>query len=53
MGEDAFKAGVRNYIKQHAYQNAVSDDLWRRDAAARPRTSMGWPTTSSSSRACR
>jgi len=28
VGEDAFKAGVRSYIKQHAYKNAVSDDLW-------------------------
>ncbi|OHB31740.1 MAG: hypothetical protein A2790_02695 [Phenylobacterium sp. RIFCSPHIGHO2_01_FULL_69_31] len=29
VGEDAFKAGVRNYIRDHAYRNAVSDDLWR------------------------
>jgi aminopeptidase N len=28
-GEDAFRAGVRNYIKGHAYGNTVSDDLWR------------------------
>ncbi|MBU1377548.1 MAG: M1 family metallopeptidase [Alphaproteobacteria bacterium] len=28
VGEDAFKAGVRSYIKQHAYKNAVSGDLW-------------------------
>jgi len=28
VGEDAFRDGVRRYIKKHAYQNAVSDDLW-------------------------
>jgi aminopeptidase N len=28
VGEDAFRAGVRNYIKAHAYGNTVSDDLW-------------------------
>ena len=28
VGEDAFRDGVRRYIKQHAYRNAVSDDLW-------------------------
>lgn len=28
VGDDAFKAGVRNYIRDHAYRNAVSDDLW-------------------------
>ena len=29
VGEDAFRDGVRRYIDKHAYQNAVSDDLWR------------------------
>ncbi|TAJ74869.1 MAG: M1 family peptidase [Phenylobacterium sp.] len=29
VGEDAFRTGVRNYIRDHAYQNAVSDDLWK------------------------
>ena len=29
MGSDAFRAGVRNYIKAHAYGNTVTDDLWR------------------------
>jgi len=29
VGEDAFRAGVRGYIGQHAYQNAVSDELWQ------------------------
>jgi len=28
-GEDAFRAGVRNYMAAHAYSNTVSDDLWR------------------------
>jgi aminopeptidase N len=28
VGEDAFRAGVRTYIKKHAYGNAVTDDLW-------------------------
>ena len=28
-GPDAFRAGVRNYIKAHAYGNTVTDDLWR------------------------
>lgn len=36
VGEDAFQAGVRSYIKQHAYGNAVSDDLWRALHAAAP-----------------
>jgi aminopeptidase N len=29
LGEDAFRAGVRRYIKAHAYGNTVTDDLWR------------------------
>lgn len=29
VGEDAFRNGVRGYIQKHAYQNAVSDDLWQ------------------------
>ncbi len=29
VGADAFRAGVRTYIKRHAYANTVSDDLWR------------------------
>ncbi len=28
-GADQFRAGVRNYIKAHAYGNTVTDDLWR------------------------
>ncbi|HEX2668966.1 MAG TPA: M1 family metallopeptidase [Gammaproteobacteria bacterium] len=29
VGEDAFRQGVRAYIKAHAYGNTVTDDLWR------------------------
>jgi aminopeptidase N len=29
VGADAFRGGVRNYIKAHAYGNTVTDDLWR------------------------
>lgn len=29
LGEDTFRAGVRRYIKAHAYGNTVTDDLWR------------------------
>jgi len=29
VGADAFRDGVRRYIKAHAYANTVSDDLWR------------------------
>ena len=28
-GEDAFRAGVRRYMREHAYGNTVSDDFWR------------------------
>jgi aminopeptidase N len=28
MGEDAFRDGMRRYMKRHAYGNAVTDDLW-------------------------
>ncbi len=36
LGADAFRAGVRAYIKAHAYGNTVTDDLWRElDKAAK------------------
>ena len=28
LGEDAFRAGVRRYMRDHAYSNTVTDDLW-------------------------
>lgn len=28
VGEDAWREGVRAYMKKHAYGNTVSDDLW-------------------------
>ena len=29
VGEDTFRAGIRAYMKDHAYGNTVTDDLWR------------------------
>ena len=37
VGEDAFRAGVRNYIAHHAYGNTVTDDLWREVDAVSPK----------------
>ena len=34
VGPDAWRAGVRRYIRGHAYGNTVSDDLWREIEAA-------------------
>ncbi len=28
IGSDAWRSGVRNYIKAHAYSNTATDDLW-------------------------
>ncbi|MBI1200793.1 MAG: M1 family peptidase [Phenylobacterium sp.] len=36
VGEDAFRDGVRAYIKAHAYGNTVSADLWAALDAASP-----------------
>jgi len=36
IGPDAWRGGVRRYIKAHAYGNAVSDDLWRSMESAAP-----------------
>jgi aminopeptidase N len=36
VGSDAWRDGVRRYIKAHAYGNTVSDDLWREVEAAAP-----------------
>ncbi|HTT97234.1 MAG TPA: M1 family metallopeptidase [Rhizomicrobium sp.] len=37
VGADVFRAGVRNYIKAHAYGNTVTDDLWRELDKTSPR----------------
>lgn len=34
VGADAWRTGVRSYMKKHAYGNTVSDDLWREIQAA-------------------
>lgn len=34
LGEDAFREGVRAYMKQHAYASTVTEDLWRALQAA-------------------
>jgi aminopeptidase N len=34
VGADAWRKGVRNYMKVHAYGNTVSNDLWRQVEAA-------------------
>lgn len=42
VGEDAWRQGVRAYMRQHAYGNTVSDDLWRQieRAAGKPVTGI-------------
>jgi aminopeptidase N len=34
VGENAWREGVRSYMKKHAYGNTASDDLWRAVEAA-------------------
>ncbi|WP_240099126.1 M1 family metallopeptidase [Thermomonas flagellata] len=36
VGADAWQAGVRRYLRAHAYGNAVTDDLWRAVDAQAP-----------------
>jgi aminopeptidase N len=38
LGEEAFRAGVRAYMREHAYGNATTADLWRalRGASGKP-----------------
>jgi aminopeptidase N len=40
VGEDAWRAGVRRYMRDHAYGNTTTDDLWAEmdQGAARPIT---------------
>jgi aminopeptidase N len=42
VGAEAWRNGVRAYMRQHAYNNTVSDDLWRKieRAAGKPVTSI-------------
>ncbi len=42
VGEDAWREGVRSYMKKHAYANTVSDDLWQavETAAKQPVTAI-------------
>ncbi|WP_229507659.1 M1 family metallopeptidase [Massilia sp. Dwa41.01b] len=42
VGEDAWRRGVRAYMREHAYGNTASNDLWRQieRAAARPVTQI-------------
>jgi aminopeptidase N len=42
VGEDAWRRGVRSYLREHAYGNTASSDLWRQveRAAAKPVTAI-------------
>ena len=42
VGENAWRGGVRAYMKAHAYGNTVSDDLWKQieKAAGKPVTAI-------------
>jgi aminopeptidase N len=42
VGEDAWRAGVRRYMHDHAYGNTVTDDLWKEmdKGSSRPITQM-------------
>jgi puromycin-sensitive aminopeptidase len=37
VGADAWRDGVRNYMKDHAYSNTTSDDFWRAIQKASPK----------------
>jgi aminopeptidase N len=47
LGEDAFRAGVRRYMRDHAYGNTVTDDLWREmdQGSSRPITQIAHDLT--------
>jgi aminopeptidase N len=42
VGENAWRSGVRSYMKAHAYGNTMSDDLWQQieKAARKPVTAI-------------
>jgi puromycin-sensitive aminopeptidase len=46
LGEDAFRAGIRTYIKRHQWGNTQADDLWRalEEASGKPvgDVARGW-----------
>ncbi|HEX8295425.1 MAG TPA: M1 family metallopeptidase [Chthoniobacteraceae bacterium] len=46
LGEEAFRAGLRQYMKQHAYSSTTSADLWKtlEDASGKPVRTLaaGW-----------
>jgi aminopeptidase N len=48
VGENAFRAGVRRYVRARAYSNATSGDLWKALGAASgsdvERIASGWTT---------
>jgi aminopeptidase N len=48
LGEDTFRAGIRFYIKDRAYSNATSGDLWKALSAASgqdvEKIASGWTT---------
>lgn len=41
IGEDAFKEGLKQYFKHHAYGNATRDDLWKAFSEASGRDIRG------------
>lgn len=41
VGADAWRDGVRRYIRAHAYANSVTDDLWREVDGVSPRKITG------------
>jgi len=47
VGEDAFRAGVRRYMKAHAFGNTVTDDLWKAmdEGSANPITQIAHDLT--------
>lgn len=45
VGSDAFRDGVRRYLKNHAYGNATTDDLWSSMGKDVPAMMDGWTRT--------
>ena len=45
IGSDAFRDGVRRYLKNHAYANATTDDLWGAMGKDVPAMMNGWTRT--------